>query len=89
MLVIITASTLTGTIITPTQMENAWLTEQPRDIFPFCKTLKMLLASSLVAGTLKPFPTWFFQERIYFYFFYFYLYIYPPDSQESDGGATT
>ena len=51
MLVIFTASTLTGVIITPVQMEYARLTRQPRKIFSSYATLKMPLASSLVPKT--------------------------------------
>ena len=38
-------------IITPTQMENAWLTGQPGEIFPSCIILNMPLTSFLVTGT--------------------------------------
>ena len=44
-----------------THTENAWLTRQPREIFPSCITLKMPPAS-LVARTLEPMLTWLLQE---------------------------
>ena len=58
--VILTASTLTGVIITNPD-GKCWLTGQPWKSFSSFITLKMPLAPSLVTGTLEPNPTWFLQ----------------------------